>query len=199
MVVNYLWNITLCEALYPALNALEIALRNSLCDALARRYGTECWFDRPGILIRLQPSEIDRAREKIKSKGKPETPGRIIAELGFGFWTTLLSGPYDRHLWKPSNYALLREVFPHIPYKVRTRTFIYKRYNHIRFLRNRAFHFEPIWTRSSLPDDHKQIIEAIGWISPTLRDTVAFCDRFPYVYERGRRDLEDKIRTYLAS
>ena len=37
MLVNYLWNMALCEALYPCLNTLEVSLRNGLHHAASIR------------------------------------------------------------------------------------------------------------------------------------------------------------------
>ncbi|CAA9324623.1 MAG: hypothetical protein AVDCRST_MAG68-2010 [uncultured Gemmatimonadetes bacterium] len=33
VIVRYLWNVALCEALYPSLQSLEVALRNTLFNA----------------------------------------------------------------------------------------------------------------------------------------------------------------------
>lgn len=40
MVVNYFLNIELSEALYPTLQAFEVALRNSVHRALSQHFGT---------------------------------------------------------------------------------------------------------------------------------------------------------------
>lgn len=41
---RYLWNIQLCEALYPVLNLLEVTLRNTLHSALWQHTGHEDWY-----------------------------------------------------------------------------------------------------------------------------------------------------------
>jgi hypothetical protein len=46
---RYLWNVALCEALYPVLQAQEIALRNTLHNAISSLQGA-MWFDAPGLL-----------------------------------------------------------------------------------------------------------------------------------------------------
>jgi len=51
---TYLWNIALCESLYPALNCLEISLRNSIHDAAVQDFGVDDWFKR-----HLHPNELE--------------------------------------------------------------------------------------------------------------------------------------------
>lgn len=51
-------------------------------------------------------------------------------------------------------------------------------------LRNRVFHYEPIWQLDALKDDHRMMLEHIGWLSPTLRDLVEINDRFSVVYHQ---------------
>lgn len=198
MLVNYLWNVALCEALYPCLNALEVSLRNGIHHAAADRYRTDYWFDVPGVLKLRQPGEIQAARDELTRRNKPHTAGRIIAELRFSFWTSLLSGPYHSAFWMDRKAAILRGAFPACPPKRRIRKDIHARYNDLRFLRNRVFHFEPIWNRPDLVVEHARIKEAIGWISPALRDLVARSDRFPDVYSDARNEIEDDLRDYLG-
>ena len=198
MVANYFWNTALCEALYPTLDALEIALRNTIHSAATDVYTTEFWFDRPGVLLKTQPNAIRVARDALLRRSAPVTVGRIVAELHFSFWTYLLSSPYDRPLWQPTGYRLLREAFPHVPFRQRTRKAVHNRYDAIRRLRNRVFHYEPIWNRANLAQDHRDILEAITWISPTLGDTVQHFDRFPSVLADGRQALERRLTNHLA-
>lgn len=60
-LIAYSWNIELSQSLYPALQILEITLRNSLHQALSINFSTEYWFDfffcmneRKSRLIRLK-------------------------------------------------------------------------------------------------------------------------------------------------
>ena len=43
---RYLWNTALSESLYPALQGLEVTLRNSLHSAISAAIGSDDWFDR---------------------------------------------------------------------------------------------------------------------------------------------------------
>ena len=44
VIAAYVWNIALCESLYPCLNSIEIALRNSIHDSASRHFGDEYWL-----------------------------------------------------------------------------------------------------------------------------------------------------------
>ncbi len=81
----------------------------------------------------------------IKRPGVTQaTSGQIVAELTFGFWTTLLSQPYHQRVWAPDRTALIRAVFPHLPPVPNNRQAVHQRYNDLRFMRNRIMHHEPI-------------------------------------------------------
>src|SRR5438552_2173704 len=88
VLARYLWNSQLSEALYPTLQALEVALRNSVHAAVSRAYGRADWYDgTPAILQARQQDLVADATATLRAAGKPVTPGRVVAELPFGFWT----------------------------------------------------------------------------------------------------------------
>ena len=161
MVTNYFFNLELSEALYPTLQAFEIALRNSIHLALSSRANSAFWFDEPGFLPQRQVNEISGARQKLASEGKPATSDRIIAELKLGFWHSLFNTPFERNLWRPNRSAMILEVFPQISARDRSRQTVWDRCNRIRILRNRVMHYEPIWTRPQLVRDHAEILETL--------------------------------------
>ena len=204
--INYFWNISLCEALYPCLNALEITLRNAIHIAATAAYKSEFWFDQPGVLLQRQPDQIQGARRKVRDRNKQVTAGRIIAELHFGFWTTLLSDPYHSSFWMPQKARVLRNAFPYMTNANRTRGNIHRRYDLQRYLRNRVFHFEPVWDGIEVPiqqtttvlnvrDMHNNAIEAIGWISPTTRDSVLTIDHFDDTFRHGKARIEAALQS----
>ncbi|HKK10318.1 MAG TPA: hypothetical protein VJ939_05745, partial [Bacteroidales bacterium] len=63
--------------------------------------------------------------------------GRVIAELSFGFWTSLFDSRFEKTLWKN-----LRLAFPNCPKHIRQRKTMSSKFNGIRKLRNRIFHHE---------------------------------------------------------
>lgn len=193
MAVNYFWNVALSEALYPGLAALEITLRGSIHDALTAREGTDMWFR--GLLEPRQLRDYASAYLTLYERLKRNTPtsDQIVAELTFGFWTTLLSQPYHQSLWVPRGTQLVKTVFPHLSPTPNNRHFVHQRYNDLRLLRNRVMHHEPIWHRPNLLREHQAVIEAIGWISPTTKESIMLIDHFDDTYHNGRANIEENL------
>ena len=187
---RYLWNLALCEALYPSLHLIEIALRNALHHTLHEHTDQAAWYDSPRLI--LGPKEITSltaAREELRRAEKAETPGGMVAELSFGFWTGLFEVRYEhpRHglslLWP----RLLRRVLPRLPKRIdghhgNQRHAVYSRLTHIRKLRNRVFHHERILHWTDLEQQHTAMLETLAWISPELQSLAPIADRFPHVY-----------------
>lgn len=109
--VNFLWNIELCEAFYYSLNAVEISLRNGLHRSLTQHFGVPHWYDRHGLMEPYQKGEIDKVKGRIQRRGDSVTPDRVVSELTFGFWVTILSRNYDARLWSANNAAPLKNSF----------------------------------------------------------------------------------------
>jgi hypothetical protein len=209
MLVNYLWNLELNEALFPTLHAAEISLRNSIHATASSHYGTEFWFDQTDVLLDSQVRSIAKARRKLADDQKPHTAGRIVAALSFGFWVSLLNRPYERQIgnspvnrlyWHNLNNqpGLLLIAFPHLTKRYRARGPLFARFEQIRDLRNRAAHHEPIWDRPYLKREHDLILNSIGWVSPEMRSAITLCDRFPDVHQNGKALVEAKIKGHLG-
>ena len=200
---RYLWNLALCESLYPSLQGLEVALRNALHEAASARYGTPWWFDggrspvsvrgyqnhrgRGGVWVHTGDAwKVESAKAQLRQAGKPVQPGRIIAELTFGFWTALFNRHYvNEGLWP----ALLAPVFPALT-TGRTIGVVRPRLEEVRRLRNRVFHHEPVWQDADLQAKHGRILEALGWICPDTARLVRSVDRFDQVYASGAESYE---------
>ncbi len=179
---HYAWNMALSESLYPALQALEIALRNSLHNAARDAFNRDDWYyDQAIIRHRNEVAALDKAKAVLIRQRKALTPGRMIAELNFGFWTSLLDKRYEQVLWP----RLIKAAFPHMPRKMRTRKVLSRRFHKIRRLRNRIFHHEPIWYWQDLPQQHEQMLEAIHWIEPAVKDLVMTINRFPQTHKQS--------------
>jgi len=191
MLTRYLWNMALCRSLYPALQGLEIALRNSIHHAISSREGTDWWFRKRHSVVQggYGKSKVGNAIRRVRESSNPLTPGRVIAELSFGFWTSLFNRRYDQDLWP----SLLKDVFPDAPRKIRTTKFMRSELNKMRNLRNRVFHHEPIWHWSDLDDKHEQLLNLIEWICPAWRTTIEIEDRFPTVYNEGISPFESSV------
>jgi hypothetical protein len=158
----YVWNTRISAALYGPLQALEILIRNAFHRELAAVYGLT-WYDNPQVpLTPAAAARVADAKDTLRRAGRPLDPGRIIAELSFGFWERLLSrgprGPrnYEMALWRPA----LHRAFPNAR---RPRAAIHRPLPGLRDLRNRIAHHEPVFSRD-LTTDYQTILEVIGWM-----------------------------------
>lgn len=168
-------NVLLSEVLFGFLHGLEVALRNSLHTVFSTDLRVSDWYV-DGLALPWPPpapqtlnlpnnmrNMVSDARSKAGSRA---TVGKVVAELPFGFWTTLLGNRFDA-VWRAS----LHKAFPNATVR---RQIIHWRLDVIRFLRNRIAHHEPILSSSnrvytghphqpdiSLPD----LLECVDWIS----------------------------------
>lgn len=187
-LATYLWNLALCESLYPSLHGIEVSLRNSIHDTASSKFGGEFWFT--SHLVGREKETIEKIGNDFSSRKIEANPGKYIAECNFGFWVNLFNGEYEQILWR----SLIREVFPHAPRRSRARSTIRSRLDSIRRLRNRVFHFEPIWRLPDLRQQHFDILETIGWISPAFREMTELVDRFPWVFYDGPAAYQARLK-----
>lgn len=175
---RYRWNVQLCEALYPTLHCLEVALRNALHREIAAHYRSERWFEEPWLAPR-QHQQVAEAKSKLRDKRKPDDPGRVVAELSFGFWCGLFNRYYEhnKYLWP----SLIKPVFPRLPSALRGIRTIEAALNDTRELRNRVFHHEPVWHWHDLATKHDLARRLVHGIAPSVGALLADLDRFSEV------------------
>jgi hypothetical protein len=183
-LARYMLNMALCESLYPALQSCEIALRNAIHQQLSRLMGREDWYDAPRfVMTSWGQEEIRKAKTKLQKLGKATTPGRVVAELQFGFWTSLFEAHYEQHTpFLPSG---IKAVFPYMPKSLHKRKDRKNDLEQIRALRNRVFHHERIVHWRDLNAQHDLILNVIGWVSPELQKVTTTMDRFQTVRAAG--------------
>lgn len=174
-IAHYKANIRISESFYSVISIIEVGLRNNIDNQLKRKYSVDEWYDDPLFIKDVSSFQIDRiqeARKNILKEKKTITPGRIIAELTFGFWTSLFDTRFERSLWKN-----LRLAFPKCPKQIRQRKTISSKLNSIRKLRNRIFHHEPIaWNVNALVEYKNEFYDVINWLDGDL--TAYFDDTF---------------------
>jgi len=184
-VEHYKANIEISEAFYPLLSVLEIGLRNNIDNQLKRRFGDENWFENSEfikIVSRFQIDKVSEARSTILKEKKTITSGKIISELSFGFWTSLLDSKFERTLWKN-----LRHAFPNCPKQHRQRKTMSSKFNGIRKLRNRIFHHESItWSIKALISYKNDMIEGIDWLDKGLLDWSKDLNRLDEIMEKRK-------------
>ncbi|GLW12893.1 hypothetical protein Misp01_80210 [Microtetraspora sp. NBRC 13810] len=176
----YAWNIEMSAAFHGPLHVLEVSLRNALHNQLTSLCGRPDWWHSPAIGLDVTSAmKVDAAKRVVAALHVTPTPGHIVAELSFGFWGTLLSGKhtYEMRLWRPA----LHRAFPayHGP-----RRPLYQDLYHLRRLRNRIAHHEPIHQRH-LTADYDSILRILGYISPKTAEWVKVNERVSEVL--GRR------------
>lgn len=170
-------NTHLSESLYTPLQTLEVAIRNRIHTVLAEAKGEEWFMDHSGVVLgRYQPEQVAKAIEELNAAGKPVTPGGVVANLTFSFWTTMFNKDYET-LWQQ---ALHKIANPRAPKGLKRKSFS-GRLTPIRVLRNRIAHHEPIlnW---NLHKHHTYILELIEWLSPPAAKWCRENDRFPDAY-----------------
>jgi hypothetical protein len=171
----YEHNIAISEALFGFLHGLEVAVRNSIHYTLRRDLGIPTWYEGGGALpwsatgetLSLTAVMADMVKD-AKAKLPPTAlPGKVIAELTFGFWPNILTKRFHSTLWVPS----LHRAFPHA---TAPRNKIHLRLEVIRRLRNRLAHHEPILTShnevyTGFKDQPyialSSILECVEWVS----------------------------------
>ena len=161
-------NTKLSEALYGVLQGLEVLLRNSIHNKLSKDIGAEDWYEQVPF-FESERDEIEKAKKTISDRPAPITPGRVVAELNFGFWVRMFSGQYEKQFWVKhlhSIYAMSMQ-----------RTVLHDRLTQIKTLRNRIAHHETLIKRD-VSKDYADILEAIRWISPNTRAWVESTNSF---------------------
>ncbi|MFT3799138.1 hypothetical protein [Microbacterium sp.] len=161
----YEWNLAVSGALYEALGILEVVLRNALSTQLAAHHGTLTgyWYDDPlDVLSDLAHQDIAAARRRVQKLRRPETSGRVVAELSFGFWKFLLAKRYEATLWT----GCLRHAFPNL--QPQSRAVVYRALDELHTVRNRIAHHEPIHSRD-VTTDTLTIYRLLDWMDADVR------------------------------
>lgn len=168
----YLWNKQLAGAFLPALQIIEVSLRNAICAAKRRHEETlieqrapaadwpalksiidDQWF----VTVMTERNNrdswraVEAAKSQLRKDGKPLTTENLIAKLTFGFWVSMVNRDYSDgrasylHLWP----HLVPEVFPNALDKKQGTPLSVNRISSdlrdINTLRNRLSHHEPLW------------------------------------------------------
>lgn len=192
-VALYLWNVALSEALYPALNFFEVALRNALHDALTQTHsGGPRWFMDALLLRPHHQDQVAQALQTLRDQRKPVDPisptqaaplepQRVVAELSLGFWVNLCSGPYVAAMFP----RVVNKAFPRASRSAREHHHLYPRLKEQHDLRNRIFHHEPIYHWKDLAEKHARLYELLRWIEPDQLHFLQAIDRFESVHQAG--------------
>lgn len=177
----YEWNVAVGQSLMHDIAHFEIALRNAYDLAVSARWrGRQHWLldpESPAVtpIWRVRTlrgglkrgSDVNhlnrRAVEKAIDKcgGVRATPGKVIAELSFGFWAHLTSASREKSLWVP---------YLHNAYPAGTnRPVPDKAIEIINAVRNRVSHHEPVFGPTQDPAAvHNSIVKLLDWVAPPV-------------------------------
>lgn len=162
------WNTQLNAALLHDFAHLEVGLRNMYDRAFGAVVapGEKHWTDpqscrllfpdRDGADFRTH-RDLENARRL--AGGPNALPGKMMAELTFGFWTLLTSTRHANVIWQPH----LRHLYP----GGSDRRQIHNGLDELRKLRNRVAHHEPI-VLAQLPGALRRIQRYASYVSPEL-------------------------------
>lgn len=178
-VQYYQLNTKLSESFYPFLANLEIALRNSIHQSFSKRFKNENWFEM--IENNELINQINNAKSKIRKNRQEITSDKIVAELTFGFWTSLFNKQYAKEYWKP-----LMHVFKELNVKEIQRDKIAYKLNQVRKFRNRIFHYEPICNDlKALKTNISNIFDILSWLDKELLEWSMTSEKLETYYKEA--------------
>jgi hypothetical protein len=177
----YDWNAQVSGAFMAPLHICEVVIRNAVSDALTAVYGANWpWSTVFEASLPSPPAGYNPRRDLQTSRLAQWSTGKVIPELKFVFWQKMFTSRYDGRLWS----AHLRRVMPNLdPAKTvaETRAEIYQNLEHVRLLRNRIAHHEPIFKRHLFHDLGKvtdlvrfRCANTANWMMATQRVTQYF-------------------------
>lgn len=178
----YQWNVQISAALFEVLAVVEIVVRNSLHQqfqvAMQKRTGSTDWFAKShDLLNEFSLADIQRAKDRLKNRGKTGNADQVVAELNFGFWRFLFAKQYRTTLWPLAG----KYAFPNLePSQINELSRVMGR---LHDLRNRIAHHEPIHTRD-IGKDLADCLWVIGGICTTTKDRTMKHSRVTHVLER---------------
>jgi hypothetical protein len=176
----YDWNARISAAVLRDLAHFEVALRNAYDGALtaATPSGQPHWTFVPAAVFpplyrtkriaggSTQRTDVNRKPREIldaavgAAGGRSASPGKVIANLTFGFWRYLSSKAHEKSLWVP---------YLHAAYPPKTnRSDVDARVGRMHNLRNRVAHHEPL-----LRTDLLAGLDDLLWVAERLDPSIA--------------------------
>jgi hypothetical protein len=119
---------------------------------------------------------LSDARDRATRNGRrPESHGKVVAELSLGFWRVLTSNKYHTSLWVPG----LHRAFPYGAADLRSRRAqVENLLQRLGNARNRGAHAEPVHRRD-LAADLQCAATIASWISADAGAWVAATSLLP--------------------
>lgn len=179
VLARYTWNINLSQAFYAQLHLFEIFLRNRINYLATRVFGEDWLLGNRVKFNAFHSQKIKEAVENLQKNNRKVEKGRVIAELNLGFWTGLFGHEYYNHFMS----KIIVEIFPNLEKSKDRNQIIRTRLKDIRKLRNRVFHYEPVFnSKPSILENYINLVQAIAWIYSDPTDFQNNLDSFNNIY-----------------
>lgn len=182
----YEWNVETSQVLMHDIAHFEVALRNVYDAVISDNWPHKThwplhpqspvvmpiWRNTAGSQGIKRHTDVNiQTRNKVKTAIKRSgshqaSPGKVIAELSFGFWRHLTTKAMEKPMWVP----YLHEAFP----SGTDRADIDKDIKIVNDLRNRIAHHESLLTGALDPAEaHKSLMHCLELIAPQVHAYVA--------------------------
>ncbi|MBM9467985.1 hypothetical protein [Nakamurella leprariae] len=165
----YEWNARVSAALLVPLHVCEVVLRNAISAAIEQQYGHRWpWSDGFHRSLPSPRTSYKPGVDLVRARDGMPTTGKVIPELKFVFWQSMMTSRHDKRIWNRE----LRAVFPNVDPNqaiAAIRSGMYGDLETLRLLRNRIAHHEPVFTRN-LTVDLETIVRLIGSVSIPTAD-----------------------------
>ncbi|HYI71743.1 MAG TPA: Abi family protein [Skermanella sp.] len=180
-------NTALSEALLGPIQAMEISVRNSICQQISKEHGNDWYLSNSMNLEEKSYRLIEKVYKDYRNKPQFADPkkleAKIVSELTLGFWSNLFKSCYEDPLWR----KCLRNAFPHVGGAL-LRNDVFAILDKIRRLRNRIGHHEQI-ILYNLEERYNNIIDIISWVSPITAIWLSHHNRFYDVRNQYKEEI----------
>lgn len=164
---EYKQNLLVSKSMYIPLSILEVSIRNVVDNHFSHFYGNGWLINEAAFLQRDAIRKITQAKERIQEREESLTREKLVAELPFGFWTSLFQQPYDKNL----RFSNLRQIFSNLPKqeeKIVDRKYLSSQLNLIRAFRNRISHHEKVTGKEKYMNIENDILEILNFLHVEL-------------------------------
>lgn len=164
---SYKSNLLLSKHMYIPLAILEVSIRNAVDAHFSNFYGNGWLINGASFLQRDAIRKVAEAKARIQEREEVLTKEKLVAELSFGFWTSLFQQPYDKNL----RFSDLKQIFSHLPKKEEKnidRKYISSKLNLIRAFRNRIFHYEKVIEKEKYSSIEADVFEILKFLHAEL-------------------------------
>lgn len=149
----YAWNAQVSAELFILLHICEVVIRNTVSDVLTQTYGDR-WPWSVGFLRSLaNPTTGYSPHNDLKQTSRNITTkvGQLIPEMKFAFWQHMFTSRHEVRIWQKN----LKLYMPNLDKNKSVKQLLNEIYfdlDHVRKLRNRIAHHEPIFKRNLIED-----------------------------------------------